>query len=162
MAAFLAAQLPSDASLRLYPDAPGFMTPGTTPSPKSPASCNPSQQARQTFVVLESLRTHKQYSTFRQTVDIAVDSVLSKQLSFRDSTAILSQLVTCLFPDINCLEIVRRLPAWLTAQPPAKDMQLDLSVISVFVSCNNVTLVHDTSRILTCLTFVWCQFLHLQ
>lgn len=110
MAAFLAAQMPSDASLRLNPGAPGFLTPGTPTSPKSPSSCTPSQQARQTFAVLESLRSNKNYATYRQTVDIAIDSVASQHLSFRDSATILSQLVTGLFPEINCVETVRRLP----------------------------------------------------
>jgi hypothetical protein len=111
MSAFLSAQMPSDASLRLHSNAPGFLTNSPPSSPKSPSACNPSQQARQTLAVLESLRTNKQYSAFKQTIDVAVNGVTSPHLSFRDSPIILSQLVASLFPEINYLESVRRLPA---------------------------------------------------
>jgi len=111
MAAFLAAQMPSDASLRLQPDAPGSMTSTPPSSPKSPSSCSPSQQARQTFAVLESLRTNKQYATYKQSIDIAIDAISLQRLSFRDSSTFFKQLISGLFPEINYLEIVRRLSA---------------------------------------------------
>lgn len=111
MSAFLAAQMPSDASLRLQPDAPGFITAGSPSSPKTPTPCSPSQQARQTLATLESLRTNKLYSVYKQTIETSIDCVISPSLSFRDSSVQLSRLTSSLFPEINYLEVVRRLVA---------------------------------------------------
>ena len=111
MSAFLAAQLPSDASLRLLPDAPGNLSATSSSSSslaRQSSTCSPSRQARQTFAVLESLRTNKQYAEYKDVVQIAIDGVSSQHLSFRDSPSFLSQLVAGLFPEINYLESVRR------------------------------------------------------
>jgi len=116
-AAFLAAQMPSDASLRLSADAPGAITSSSSlassPQHSSPPACSPSQQAQQTFSHLQSLRTNKQYASLRDTISMAIELVASPDMSLRDANIFLSQLVTALFPDIYYLEIVRRPSLWV-------------------------------------------------
>ena len=107
MAAFLAAQMPSDASLRLTCDAAGSVG-----SKSSMSSCSPSQQARQTLSHLESLRTNKQYASLRDAADMAIESVTSQQMSLRDTNVFFSRLVVAVFPDIGYLEIIRRPSLW--------------------------------------------------
>jgi len=98
LAAFLAAQMPSDASLRLVADA-----------------ASPSQQARQTLSQLESLRTNKHYAPLRHSVDLAIDMVTSPQMTLRDASLFLSRLVTAVFADVRYLEIIRRPSLWTAA-----------------------------------------------
>jgi len=115
LAAFLAAQMPSDASLRLTPDAPGAIgksSAASSPQRSSPPTCSASQQARQAFAHLESLRTNKQYTPLRDSVDMAVDLVSSAHLSLRDANVFLSRLVAAVFPDVCYLEIIRRPSLW--------------------------------------------------
>ena len=120
LAAFLAAQLPSDASLRLSADDPGAISKSSSPpsSPQQPPTSPPmptaSQQARQTFTHLESLRTRKDYASLRDTVDMAVESVVSPQMSLRDAPMFLSRLISALFPNVRYLEIIRRPSLWMT------------------------------------------------
>ena len=118
LAAFLASQMPSDASLRLSADDPGAVgtrsPPGSSLQPSSPSTCGPSLQARQTFTHLESLQTNRQYASLRDTVSSAVESVASPQMSLRDANVFLSRLVTEVFPDVCYLEIVRRPSLWTT------------------------------------------------
>jgi len=117
LAAFLAAQLPSDASLRLTADAPGAVgtksSTASSPHHSSPPACSPSQQALQTFSHLESLRTNKQYASLRDTVDVAVEMIASPQTSLRDTNIFLSQLVNAVFSDVCYLEIIRRPSLWV-------------------------------------------------
>jgi len=116
MAAFLAAQMPSDASLRLSADAPGAIgsrsSTASSPQQSSPPPCSPSQQARQTLAHLEVLRANKQYASLRSTVDAAIESVTSPDMSLRDANAFLYRLVTAVFPDVSYLEIIRRPSLW--------------------------------------------------
>lgn len=118
LAAFLSAQMPSDASLRLSADAAGAIgskSPAvSSPQQSSPPACSPSQQARQTYSHLESLRTNKQYAALRDAVCMAVELVASPQMSLRDANIFLSQLVSAIFPDVYYLEIVRRPSLWRT------------------------------------------------
>jgi len=117
LAAFLAAQMPSDASLRVSADAPGAIDgKGSTvssPQRSSPPRCSPSQQARQTYVHLESLRTNKQYTSVRDVVDMAIEMVASPQMSLRDTNMFLSRLVAAVFPDVSYLEIIRTPSLWV-------------------------------------------------
>ena len=118
LAAFLAAQMPSDASLRLTADASGAISrrssSASSPLQSSPPTCSPSQQARQTFAHLESLRSRKEYTLLRETVDMAIESIASPQMSLRDTNMFLSRLVVALFPDVRYLEIIRRPSLWTT------------------------------------------------
>jgi len=116
LTAFLAAQMPSDASLRLSPNAPGALgsksLEASSPQHSSSPTCSPSQQARQALAHLESLRTRKEYASLRETTDMAIELVTSPQMSLRDARMFLSRLVTAVFPDVSYLEIIRRPSVW--------------------------------------------------
>lgn len=113
LAAFIAAQMPGDASLRLSADAAGALSSSCTAvTAGAGAGCGPSQQARQTAAHLDSLRTNKQYASLRHTVDMAIESVMSPQMSLRDANMLLSRLVAALFPNVSYLEIIRRPSLW--------------------------------------------------
>jgi len=116
-AAFLAAQMPSDASLRLSAGAAGAIGSKSSASlspQSSPPTCSPSQQAQQTFAHLESLRSKKEYAAVRETVDMAIELIASPQMSLRDARMFLSRLTAALFPDVCYLEIIRRPSLWTT------------------------------------------------
>ena len=115
LAAFLAAQLPSNASLRLSADAaaaPGSPSVGST-SPVGSAGA--SQQAQQTLAQLESLRGNKAYASLRGEVEQAVVMVSSAEMSLHDAPAFLARLVNALYPpdapdQLRYLDVVRRPP----------------------------------------------------
>jgi len=105
LAAFLSAQMPSDASLRLSADAAGALN-------AQSASASASQQARHALSHLQSLRTNNNYAPLRRTLEQAIELVTSPQMSLREANVFLSQLVNALFPDVSYLEIVRRPSLW--------------------------------------------------
>ena len=108
MAAFLAAQMPNDSSLRLDALAPGAMWAGKSPGvPLSPQhGVAPSMQAVQALAHVESLRGSKQYAAYRQEVDVALGFICTPRYSLRDSVAVLMQLTSRLFPDVVYLAVM--------------------------------------------------------
>ena len=121
LAAFLAAQLPSNASLRLSADAaaaPGCPSTPGSPSVGSPSpvgSAGASQQAQQTLAQLESLRGNKAYASLRGEVEQAVVMVSSAEMSLHGAPAFLARLVNALYPpdapdQLRYLDVVRRPP----------------------------------------------------
>jgi len=115
LVAFISSQMPSNASLRLNADAPGALVqsrltqpPTTAPPPTLPSVVSPSLQATQCLLHLESLKTNKLYTAYKQHIDLTIALVCNPQLSLRDATDVLVRLVSPLFPEVNHLAIMQR------------------------------------------------------
>lgn len=112
LATFLAAQIPSDLSLRLASNAAGFLPTRGTPTspPGSPSTLSPSQQALQALMHLESLRTNKQYFGFRHHIELIVGIVCDRKKSFRDAVSVFAQIASPLFPEYFYLAVIHHVP----------------------------------------------------
>lgn len=117
--AFLLAQMPNKASLRVSPYSPGSIrgddpTPPSSPSRRSPSSSStsprspgPSPQAMAALAQLEALRTNKQYSAFVDHIDWAVSYISDPSHSLLDAPNMLVHQATQLFPEYNYLGLFR-------------------------------------------------------
>lgn len=112
LAAYLSAQIPSNLALRLESNAPGYVSTRGSPSspPGSPSGVSPSQQAQQALAHLESLRTNKQYASFKQHTEMLINIVCDPRNSFRGAIQIFKQMASPLFPDFFYLAVIHRTP----------------------------------------------------
>lgn len=107
LAAFLAAQIPADASLRRSAHAPGHLGEGgRRRSSSSSRGPNPSQSAMQALATLESLRSNKSYAEQRHLVEFCIGFITNPANCIRDASTMLHQMLQKLYPNVPYLAIL--------------------------------------------------------
>ncbi|XP_071943527.1 ectopic P granules protein 5 homolog isoform X2 [Antedon mediterranea] len=109
LAAYVAVQIPGDTGLRLEPNSPGAILPGTKlSSPTGPKGSRPSALALQTFKTLETTIDNKAYFNIRDTALFARKFLQDPTHTLRDTNTLLSHVAVNLYPNERCLAVVNR------------------------------------------------------